>query len=568
MGRNAPEPVSPERNGFYRWLGETLVAPGVSTGPTGDTVYITSDELNDVSFKIEEYLGRTLPKGRAPQFLIIDLAANPWTQLCEALLIGVASTVQKWVAQVANRSLVMLLPEMPHERSEYWRTLRSLAGGQETAAKLVVISNDGTTEWLHGDSRSPRRDFASVYALKQDPSRRDPGELLSRQIVRKLGHYASRERTAPHCNRYFFDAEHAAPEIGELAERWLRGTVLVDPGVSSDLMLVSKDRQSGLGEAITGVATALGLDFGTFDAEGRIFDANKKLLNGADIHSTVVLFFAVVSKREKYEKIIKAMRRDRIQLAQRAWTVLATDVDVKFVETALPLDAEQTLSRKALRQQDCEQCDIGLAHTDPLREHHTFRTFDAWDILLTSKWGEEKVAPAAERQFFPFVPDMGDVFDKYGDCIASKVITLLRTLGPAPSSVVLVCPDEEHINKLVVRISTLMKVRPVTIAIPGEILDHNTSSGGTDARARRRRTPGSDIWRRQLRHLQGGRSKVVILDEFRATGRTARAIRSLLLSGGIRPVAYIPILDFSDETDLDALPVHSLYRIRATRGGA
>ncbi|MFE0131829.1 hypothetical protein ACFWY6_09660 [Streptomyces sp. NPDC059037] len=58
-----------------------------------------------------------------------------------------------------------------------------------------------------------------------------------------------------------------------------------------------------------------------------------------------------------------------------------------------------------------------------------------------------------------------------------------------------------------------------------------------------------------------------MLDEFRASGHTARAMLSLLLNREIQPVAYIPILDFSDETDLDGLPVRPLYRIRATRGG-
>ncbi|MFJ2235216.1 hypothetical protein [Streptomyces sp. NPDC087859] len=568
VGRDAPELVPEERDDFYQWLGKILMGQTALTRPAGDTVYITSEELNDDSFRVEEYLGRTLPKGRAPQLLIIDLAANPYGQLRESLVIGVASTVQRWLAQVANRSLAILLPELPHEGSELWRTLRTSAGSRVREAKLVVISNDGTTKWLHGDSSCFRQDFESVYVLKQDPPPRDPGEQLSRQIVRRLGHYASRGRADPHCNRYFFDAEHAAPEIGELAERWLRGTVLADREVSSDLMLLSKDRQTGLDEAIAGIASGLGLECGTFDAEGRIFDAGGALLDASRIHKTVVLFFAVVSKREKFEKIIRALRRDKIQLAQRAWTVLATDVDAKFVDSALPLDAEQTLSRKAFRHQECEQCSIGLPHTDPSREHHALRTYDAWDILLTSRWGEEEVFPTADGLFFPFVPDMGDVFDKYGDCIASKVINLLRALGPAPSSVVLVCPDEDHINKLVDRISTLMKGRPVKIAIPGEALDHSTSSGGARARARRRRAPGSDVWRRQLRPLRGRKSKVVILDEFRATGLTARAMHSLLLSENVHPVAYIPILDFSGETDLDGLPVHSLYRIRATRSGA
>lgn len=568
VARDAPEPVADERGDFYQWLGETLVGRSVSIGPAGDTVYITSEELTYESFKIADYLGKTLPTGRGPQFLVIDLAATPYSQLCESLLIGVADTVQLWAAQAANRSLAILLPAFPHTRSEFWPALSSLAEGREPAAKLVVISNDGTIRWLHGDSGSLRRDFTSVYPLKQDPPQRDPRERMSGQIVRRLGHYASRERNGPLCKRYFFDTGHAAPEIAELAERWLRTTVLADPDVPGDLLLLSKDRQTGLDEAIAGIAADLRLDFGTFDSEGGVFGPDGKPLDGVAIHSTVVLFFAVVGKRQKFERIIRNMRREGIRLAPRAWTVLATDDEAELADTVPPLDVERTVSRKTSRRQDCEQCTIGLPHTDPLREHHTLRTFDAWEILLTSKWGEERVAPTPEGSFFRYAPDMGDVFDNYGNWIASKVISLLRTRGLAPASTVFVFPDEERIKRLLVRISTLMRGRPVTIRIPSEVLGHRTSADGRSAAGVRRGRASSDIWERQLHHLRGSRDKVVMLDEFRASGHTARAMLSLLLNREIHPVVYVPILDFSDETDLDGLPVHPLYRIRATRGGA
>ncbi|MCX4671046.1 hypothetical protein OG453_30870 [Streptomyces sp. NBC_01381] len=566
VARDAPEPVADERGHFYRWLGETLVGRSVSIGPAGDTVYITSEELTYESFKIADYLGKTLPKGRGLHFLVIDLAATPYSQLCESLLIGVADTVQLWAAQAADRSLAILLPAFPHTRSEFWPTLRSLADGRDPAAKLVVISNDGAIRWLHGDSGSLRPDFESVYPLKQDPPQRDPRERMSGQIVRRLGHYASRERNGPLCKRYFFDTGHAAPEIAELAERWLHTTVLADPAVPSDLMLLSKDRKKGLDDAIAGIAGDLRLRFGTFDSEGGVFDPDGNPLDAADIHGTVVLFFAVVSKRQKFERIIRNMRRAGIRLAPRAWTVLATDDEAEIADTVPPLDVERTVRRKASRQQDCEQCTIGLPHTDPLREHHTLRTFDAWEILLTSQWGAERVAP--EGSFFRYAPDMGDVFDNYGNWVASKVISLLLTRGLVPASTVFVFPDEERIKRLLVRISTLLRGRPVTIRIPSEVLGHHTSADGRSVAGVRRGRTSSDIWERQLHHLRGSRSKVVMLDEFRASGHTARAMLSLLLNREIQPVAYIPILDFSDETDLDGLPVHPLYRIRATRGGA
>lgn len=105
-----------------------------------------------------------------------------------------------------------------------------------------------------------------------------------------------------------------------------------------------------------------------------------------------------------------------------------------------------------------------------------------------------------------------------------------------------------------------MENRQITVRIPRDVLD--------DADSEERLTATADEdWQRQLRHLGTRRKKAVILDEFRARGTTARAIRSVLRRFGVEPIAFVPILDFSDEQDLDGLPVYPLYKIRARRSG-
>ena len=565
VGRDIPESISAERAELYRWLGEQLAGSSGSEPTAEETVYVTPEELSSPAPDPRSYLRRYLPAGDGPQLLIVDLAENPYHLLGEPLLFNVARLTCGWHKAAADRSLVVMLPRLPPASSGFWLELRSLDGTAHGTARLIVLANDGQCEAVRGDT--PDAAFTTGYRDRQ--ARSEPEESpLSAKVVRKLGHYGVSGHGAPRCRRYFFDVENAVPEIGRLADDWL--TRVIEPRVPDParLFLVSRDRQMGLHEAIAGIAAARGCRFGRLDPEGRIHDATgMHPLDPDDVDETVVPFFSVVDRTSTYENVIRALRAQGVTLAPRAWAVMITSSrsGLTLAKSPVPLRGAMVCDRQTRLREECEQCAIGLPHTDPLREGHALRSYDVWDVFLASAWGSERITPLPSGHRFHYAPDLKAVFDEHGGWVARKVMALLDALG-FPSGVVIVCPDEAPIRSVVDRLATLMDDRPTVIRIPSEVLDHRTTLDAEE-RAKHLRETQSHLWRRQLRHLSDRGGKVVILDEFRASGTTARTMRGILKLHGIEPRALVPIIDFSEAGDLDGLPVHPLYRIRAARSG-
>jgi orotate phosphoribosyltransferase-like protein len=57
----------------------------------------------------------------------------------------------------------------------------------------------------------------------------------------------------------------------------------------------------------------------------------------------------------------------------------------------------------------------------------------------------------------------------------------------------------------------------------------------------------------------------VIVDEFNASGRTARAMISVLKGFGLRPMAYIPVLNRLPAYAIEGVPIHALYEVPSPR---
>ncbi|MFE0251039.1 hypothetical protein [Streptomyces sp. NPDC059010] len=568
VGREIPESVPEERVSLYRWLGQRLTGTEVATPTTERTVYVRPEELYSPMSESRDYLARALPADEGPHLLIVDMGDNPYQLLGEPLLYDVARLTGEWFKAHPQRLLVITVPIMPPESSTFWIELRSLESADGPSRLLLVLANDGRCEVIHGQGPDPGRVFATEYKglrARLAPER----SPLSAKIVRRLGHYGvSRRRPGDFCRRYFFHVENAVPEISRLAGSWLE-RVIVPWAAAEDtkLFLLSRDDQMGLHEAIAGIAAARGCGFGRCDREGRIFDATgTRPLHADEIDGTVVPFFSVVDRTRTYEGIVDTLRGQDIRLAPRAWAVLITDSSsqLTLAKSSLPVYSEASRERSMKRREDCEQCAIGLPHTDPLRDRgHTLRSYDVWDIFLRSRWGSEKNTPPPFGHRFHYAPDLESVFAEHGNWLATKIMSLFEMLG-VPPGVVIVCPDEPPIKTLVARLSDLMGDRPMVITIPGEVLDHRTDPEHDETQMVLDKAHGQ-LWQKQLSHLKGRGDPVVLLDEFRASGTTARTMVDVLDHWGIEPRAYVPVIDFSEEQDLDGLPVHSLYRIRAAR---
>jgi hypothetical protein len=567
VGREIPESVSEERVSLYHWLGERLTETGVSAPTTERTVYVRPEELYSPMSEGRDYLIRALPTDDGPHLLIIDMADNPYHLLGEPLLYDVARLTGEWFTESDQRALVIMVPSLPTESSSFWIELRSLERtGGSSSRRLIVLADDGSCEAIHGTGPEPHEVFAAEYAGLRARLAPAPSPL-SAKIVRRLGHYGVGRRRPGECRRYYFHVENAVPEISRLAGSWLERVIVPWAGADAKLFLLSRDDQMGLHEAIAGIAAARGCGFGRFDTEGRIFDATgMRPLGADDIDGIVVPFFSVVDRTRTYESIVSTLRGQGVRLAPRAWAVLITNSSsqLTLAKSSLPVYGEASRDRGIKRREDCEQCVIGLPHTDPLRDRgHTLRSYDVWDIFLKSPWGSEKITPQPFGHRFHYAPDLEAVFTEHGNWLATKIMSLFETLG-MPPGVVIVCPDETPIKALVAKLSDLMAIRPMVITIPSEALEHRTDLDRDETEKVLDQAQGQ-LWQKQLSHLKGRGDPVVILDEFRASGTTARIMVDILDHWRVEPRAYVPIIDFSEERDLDGLPVHSLYRIRAAR---
>jgi adenine/guanine phosphoribosyltransferase-like PRPP-binding protein len=375
-------------------------------------------------------------------------------------------------------------------------------------------------------------------------------------MVRKLGHYNFGTRPEPHCSRYYFDTRHAAREIAELAVRWLKEKVLAELGESDErrnLTLLSFEKnRTPLNDAVLGASLAIGCDWTSLDP------ASVDDCAGISFPGPVVLFFNVIHTGRTYRAVINALRQHRVRVLQHAFAVMLTDPDLNLDGTHPTLEILFTGNRGKVACKHCEQCRIGLDHTDPVRDQKlTLRSYDAWSMLLECKWAIEKFGPGQDNGIFACLPDMGDVFEKHGNWIALKILARVQTLE-ARSDIVFVCPDESHIERLITKVGVLMENQQVTVRIPRTVLDEvDDRKYLTEQR--------NEEWHRQLRHLGDRKARVVLIDEFRMHGTTERAMLSLLQQFEVEPLAYIPILDFSGHQDPEGLSVYPLYSIPATR---
>jgi hypothetical protein len=198
-----------------------------------------------------------------------------------------------------------------------------------------------------------------------------------------------------------------------------------------------------------------------------------------------------------------------------------------------------------------------LPRTDPKVEAQIgIRSVDMWRIFLRCRWNQEKFGPRNRRALLSYMPDMGDVFDNYGDWIAYKVGEILKGLD-VQQDVVLVSPEEPNIERLITSIGVLMQNRQVAVQIPRSVLNSTNLD-------RSLRGAEDKAWHRQLRHLgQRGYENVVMIDEFTISYATARSMVRLLQRSefGIEPRAYIPIVDFSVDDGMDSPPTYPLYHI-------
>jgi hypothetical protein len=544
--RASVEKVPPDRHDAYYVLGEWLLderKPQVKM--PHDSIYLTPEQMTETPGEIRKLLRPPVePKGRL-SLIIFDLADNHYHQFRENFFRHIAEVAAQWLRDSERRRIVIMLPFMPPPTSLFWLDSEE---DNEGESRLTVVADTGasTPRRLLEDSR---RDYRNLLR----PTRRDLRARLRSRIIRKPGHYDFSSRADPHCARFYYEIEAAEREIGDLVRNWVEDDVKpLIPGERLTLLSHGKGSPK-FHEAVAGAAVATDCTIEELLADGPPFLAKP-------IEAPAALVLNVVHTGRTFRSIVDDLRARGVRLVPKALTVMTTDQTWSRTDDLPDLEILcASFDRHKMSRDRCEQCLIGLPHTEPKEDSQIgLRAFDMWDILRRTDFKEETFGP--KRTWSPFIPDMEKIFDDHGTWLAYKIGELLEWLNIG-SNAVFVAPQEPHIERLVERLGELRQNKQITVRIPRVVLN------STHLERTLRNTVQED-WHRQLRHL-GKRNfgEIVMLDEFVMSYRTAKAMLRLLRRNefgefGLTQRAFIPIVDFSlmESPIPDTYPLYKLPR--------
>jgi hypothetical protein len=283
-----------------------------------------------------------------------------------------------------------------------------------------------------------------------------------------------------------------------------------------------------------------------------------------------VLLVDFVNTGATFSLLARRLRALEVRLAPRAIAAMAVLPEFNSRDDRIVVKPLMRVDRQTVLPSSCLQCQLGIPYTDPWSEEYlTIRTFDFWDMMLSFKWRPETFGPKSAR-LFRETPDLENLFERYGDWLAYKIDIVLTYIG-VQNEVVVVCPDEPIVNRLMAKLRPRFQQRLVAIHIPRNVLDLIGAQSDLTVESVLR-TVGDegndDGWLRQLRYLASHRSlaHIAVIDEFNASGTTAKAILALLHEFGLRPTAYIPVINWDPVASVPgSVPVYPLYHLPRAR---
>ncbi len=560
LGRSLPQRVSDQRLHSHRWLAHGIVRTGVVPRSRPDSAYLSVEELALDPSRLRDYVRppEDLPDNA---IVIFDLADAPYEFLTERLLRTLAALTSDFLA--ARRTVLILLSQSPPPRSSaLWQLLERLTAARPPS-RVVVLDEDGNVRSF-GAKRNVK--FAT---LQRNWPQRWTGlqgntlERFQRKIVARVGHFDLSGRSRRTCGRYYYDYSTGDAELAELLEEWLRrhhsSTLL-----RSSRIVLCRVRSSAIEVAAMRAAKRVGAGFALMK------DPQQTDRLSAESN---ILVFDVVNSGATVEEFRSAIPDWGVEVHPRAFAAMATE-GVSLRRQSLRVDAQVTVKQETVLQRECQRCRDRVPYTDPTKDD-PFLAISAdtmWWMLEQVDWAPEGYGPNGQAKY-DFIPSLEGVFEQWGDWIAYKYSRLLEELGQTDLLVV-ICPEETAVLRLLDRLSALYDDQLVHVAIPRDLLDEVSDrpdraievaaevEGVIELESRRE--VDSDImseWTRQLRHLRAIEASVVVVDEFTASGTTARGLAELLRAFDVEVAAYLPFLDWDAERSDPSFVTRALYSI-------
>ena len=558
LGRAVAEPIEDARRALHETLASVLLG-----GHTPRLEY--PSETTILSFKqlsIEPTLIRELFSGvelEPDALVIVDLAGTPYDLLGERFLKALSERLAA-AAKDSSRTVLVLLPGLPPwPTSLLWLHLQELAN--EGAGRVIVLDDEGAMQAFGAsDPAVPTAELAEERKRVQADLVGSARDRFGRKLVRRLGHFGLVGRDgAKLCGRYYWDASLAESDLTLIIGAWLRRH-FKRPQLEGAKAVLCGVTSAWMQDATIAAAKRVGLDYDVLPTAPNARQRHK-LLDQRNI-----LMFDVISSGATLAATLRFFSKWNIPVESRAFTALATSKAV-LRDSSINIDEIQIVNQQVTSRDDCRQCLAGISFS-PLGlfdEPAKILSFDMWAMLCGVEWGPEPYTPEGQPAY-EYIPDFEQVFHDYGDWIAYKYAALLKERNHT-SDVVVVCPDEPRVQRLVQRLRARYEERLVAVSVPRTLVDNITKRRGLagEVAGAARDEASQEDWRVQLLQLSDDGVAVLVLDEFNASGRTARSMVALLEAFGIEVAAYLPFLDWNTDTTLRHTPVEALYTIPRPR---
>jgi len=467
----------------------------------------------------------------ASDMLLIDLSGNDYSLLRDSLLLSLSQTMASLLSKKRIGRACVLVPKMPPPGSLFWVPLQSSKGGV-----ISVISAAGEATCV------PATHVVSKATLKrsvqfQRQLNRSSKSALEAKLVRRVGHFLRPDGKA--CSEFYFDGSSCVTEISALFSDRLRALRKSSPPI--EYILACAEHSPWLVEAAVKLADEQRVKFIDFHKSP---SAEKTKAKGRQC----LILTDLVDTGNSVSNAIAQVTRGKLVVQPTILAALSTARirSVKVGPQTYTVESLQVVDLRQYERSTCPQCRLDTPHSrvqgDPF---YGVAARDMWHMMLAYNWRAEHDPPVGQQEL-PITPDFERVFEDYGDWLAFKIDERLRSLG-FRSEVVVVCPDELAATVLLDSLRIRLQERLIAVTLPSKLPEDVIRLSRERPGALRgeldRLSTDMPVWLRQLHNIAKNHSSVFILDEFNASGGTARAIYRILQHLDIPVHGYIPVLD-------------------------
>ena len=560
LGRAVTERVSDRRLKLHRWLATRLkLAANPELPVAAGTSDLSFEDLSRKPGRIGEVLRPDVPVA-SDGIITVDLSTNTYDLLNERFLLWLGQALVA-LAKPARTVVVLVPGHPPAQTSLLWIALAELNEPDTEAGRVLVIDRLGEIRAFGAAVPAVTERLVDEIRKRQAALAGTAESRFSAKLLRRLGHFDMAKLSGEdQCGRFFFDCSAATEELADILEAKLR--VRYSRRALSESKLVLCGVRSAWMSASAGmVAERLGIPSETLPR--RVTSRHRAKLSD----KRNILLFDVISSGATFDKIYSTLSGWGTPLGDHAFAALTTD-RTRVKRLGLKVDVVEEVRQQTVPREDCPQCkaQIPFSSFELEEQHIMISAYDMWSMLLEVPWRAEPYWPKGKKKL-DWIPDFEAVFEQFGDWIAYRYDEMLKHLGHT-RDVVIVAPNERRVQRLLDRLRARFEERIVAVAIDRDVIDAVDNGDDTpDAVARAAEDAGRDVddWRRQLLHLRSSRTPVLVIDEFNASGGSARAIVDVLRAFGVPVAAYLPFLDWHPGLDLQEVRVHALYEIPSPR---